>query len=102
VARGTDWVLQLRRLAKSNHGMPLCHIRKVYNAVAVPRILYPTDVFCRPIRKVSGKRHLTGSVGFVARVQRMATLSITGTMRSTATDFLDAHADLKPVMLLRN
>ncbi|KAF8582476.1 hypothetical protein K439DRAFT_1307129, partial [Ramaria rubella] len=63
-------------------------------------ILYAANVFCRPIRKVSGKQGLTDSVGFsnrLARAQCMATLTITGTMRFTATDLLDADADLKPI-----
>lgn len=36
----------------------------------------------------------------MAKVQRIATLSITGAMRSTATDTLDAHANLLPIGLL--
>ena len=43
----------------------------------------------------------SGSVGFsnkLARVQYIAALHITGAKRSTATDLLDAYADLLPII----
>ena len=36
----------------------------------------------------------------IAKVQRMVVIHITGAMRTTARDILDAHADLLPVDLL--
>jgi hypothetical protein len=38
----------------------------------------------------------------MAKVQRIATLSITGAMRSMATDALDAHAGIPPAAILLN
>jgi len=48
-------------------------------------------------------RKSRGSVGAatkLARVQRMAAIHITGALRTTANDTLDAHADLLPLDLL--
>ena len=44
-----------------------------------------------------------GSVGAarkLSRVQRMAATYVTGALRTTATDVLEAHADLLPMELL--
>lgn len=61
-------------------------------------MLYAADIYIKPPGK-KGK----GSVGHIrklARVQRLAALHITGAMNSTATDLIDAHANLLPFRLL--
>ncbi|KAF8579193.1 hypothetical protein K439DRAFT_1360199, partial [Ramaria rubella] len=100
MAKGTDWVLQFRRLARPSQGMPHRYIRRLYNAVAVPRMLYVANVFCRLIHRVEGKQF--GFACKLTKIQWTATLSITGAMHSMATDQPDAHADLKPTMFLVN
>ncbi|TFY62485.1 hypothetical protein EVJ58_g3830 [Rhodofomes roseus] len=66
-------------------------------------MLYAAEVWLTPTYDVPGKSRRHGSVGAVqrlSRVQRQAALLITGAMRTTATDTLDAHANLLPFDLL--
>ncbi|KAJ3832989.1 hypothetical protein F5878DRAFT_547345, partial [Lentinula raphanica] len=44
VKRGQEWLTQFRRLARSKDGMAASHIRQLYKAKALPRILYAADV----------------------------------------------------------
>ena len=74
-------------------------IRQLYLAVAIPRILYATDVSLVS----GGSKNKVGSAAVIAKltsIQRRAALAITGAMRTTATDVLDAHANLLPMRLL--
>jgi ribonuclease HI len=92
-------VAQIQRIARVTRGVPSHLIRRLYLAVAIPRILYAADVSL-----VSGhRRRGAGSravVSKLASIQRKAALAITGAMRSTATDVLDAHANLLPMSVL--
>jgi ribonuclease HI len=99
VAKGQAWVAQIHRIAWVTRGVPPSLLRRLYLAVAVPRIYYAADV-CLVAGSRKGK---IGGAGLVARlttVQRKAAVAITGAMRSTATDVLNAHANLMPVPVL--
>ena len=72
---------------------------------AVPKMAYAADIWYTPVSKWQGRTQLSGSVGItgkLASLQRMATLAITGALRTTATDVLDLHANVLPVELLLN
>lgn len=43
LAKGTKWVSQIRRLATTTRGLSSRYARRLYLAVAVPRILYAVD-----------------------------------------------------------
>jgi ribonuclease HI len=73
-------------------------MRAYYLTVAVPRLLYAADVFLIPATERS--KGTKGSVNKLARIQRQAALDITGALRTTANDTLDAHANLLPFPLL--
>ena len=77
-------------------------MRKLYLAVALPKITYGLDVWYTPPSKPAGYTKNTGSVGALCnleKAQHLATTAITGTMRSAPTDLLDAHAGLLPMEL---
>jgi len=60
-------------------------------------MLHERDLANVPLRKKLGQKRTAWLVGFaanLARVQRAAAIGITGTLRNTATDVLDAHAAL--------
>jgi len=77
-------------------------MRQLYLTVAVPKFTYGADIWFKPIYDNSDRKQ-RGSMGVaekLAKIQRIATLGITGAMRTTATDTLDAHANLLPTSLL--
>jgi hypothetical protein len=100
LAKGTAYVFQLRRLSLTSTGIPLSLMRQLYLAVALPKMLYAVDLWFRPLFVGDGDTPQHGSISVVrrlCRVQRIAALSITGAMRTTATDVLEAHAKLLPL-----
>jgi ribonuclease HI len=77
-------------------------MRQLYLAVALPKITYGIDIWYTPPSKPVGYTRNTGSVGILRnlqKIQRIATLAITGTLRSTPTDYLDTHANVYPMEL---
>jgi ribonuclease HI len=75
-------------------------MRRFYITVALPKMLYAASTFLKPIDE--GKPKLSQAVKQMTRVQRQAALQITGAMRTTATDVLNAHAHLLPFHLAIN
>ena len=103
VAKGSQWVTVIKRMAKSRHGLSMEVVRRLYLTVAVPSMMYAADTFLTLLWKVPGKKNTKGSVGAIrklAAVQRQALLPMAGAMRSMATDVLEVHANLLPFHLL--
>jgi ribonuclease HI/endonuclease/exonuclease/phosphatase family metal-dependent hydrolase len=99
-ANATKWIMQYRRLTRVNTGVGSKLMRQLYLAVALPKITYGLDVWYTPPTKPAGYTNNIGSVGVLRnlqKVQRMATTAITGTLRSTPTDLIDAHAGIFPM-----
>ena len=66
------------------------------------RSTYGLDIWYTPPIKKPGQTRNSGSAGALRqlqKVQRIASLAIVGALRSTPTDFLDAHAGLLPIEL---
>src|SRR5882724_11275674 len=79
-------------------GVSAKFMRRFFIAVAIPKMMYAADLFLMP-----GSRISIGTKGFIgkpAKVQRQASLHITGAMRSAPMDAIDACADLVPFHLL--
>jgi hypothetical protein len=109
LAKGQDWVAKMGRLAHVSRGVATCYLRRLYISVAVSRILYVADVFLNPgqrrlNRRGGDSRGGRAIVTKLAAIQRWAAILITGAMRTTAADVLDAHATISfpsPSTLLR-
>ena len=105
IAKGTKYVLACNRMTKVSKGVRGTVMKRLYEAVAVPKMLYTVDIWgTELLRKERGKREKGwGARGFakqIDKVQRLAMILITGAMRSTATDVLIAHTDCLPTILL--
>lgn len=97
--KGTAVLMNTKRLVKVRGGMRGEFARRIYEAVVAPTMLYAADVWCTPDVVVNG-RTVEGSKGAkakLARVQRMGALQVTGALRSTPNDLLEAHAGLLPM-----
>ena len=107
IARGQAWVSRFRRLSKISRGAAAPAIRRLYEAIAVPRMMYGAELYLTPQRRstwkgangqdVTGRRESQWMVARLESVQRQAAVLITGALRSTATDTLNIHANLLPV-----
>jgi hypothetical protein len=101
-ANATKWILQFRRLTKVNAGVKAKLMRQLYLAVALPKITYGINIWYTPPTKPAGYTKNTGSAGALRnlqKAQRIATLAITGTLRSSPNDFVDIHAGVYPIEL---
>ncbi|KAG1886669.1 hypothetical protein F4604DRAFT_1521183, partial [Suillus subluteus] len=101
LAKGTAYAMACNRMVKPTKGVRGTLMKRLFEGVVLPKMLYTADVWCSGLlprgrsRRVNG-RGTRGFASQMARVQRMASLLITGGMHSTASDVLDAHADLLP------
>ena len=98
VQKGVKWVMQYQRLAKMSKGVSAKFMRWFFIAVAIPRMMYAADLFLVPGSRIS--KGTKGFIGKLAKIQRQALLHITGAMRSTPMDTIDACTDLVPFDLL--
>lgn len=101
-ANATKWLLQFRRLTKISTGVRPKLMRQLYLAVALPKITYGVDIWYTPPTKPPGCTRNTGSAGALRnlqKAQRIATLAITGTLRTTPNDYVDIHANTYPMDL---
>ncbi|EED81350.1 predicted protein [Postia placenta Mad-698-R] len=101
LGKGQFWAAQLWRLLKPMQGMPLRFFCQLYLLVTVSHILYAADIWCAPtLTSTKNGRRPSQHVWKLIGVQRLVTMQSLGALRSTATDLLDAHADLLPIDLL--
>ncbi|KAG1798411.1 uncharacterized protein BJ212DRAFT_1237881, partial [Suillus subaureus] len=101
IVKGTAYVFQLWRLGTTTKGIPLQLMHQLYQAVVVPKMLYATDLVQSDSKDDSEPE--PGALSAVAcklsTVQHIAALAMTGAMRSTATDIVEAHTNLLPIPL---
>lgn len=96
------WVHQFKHLSRPCVEMLPVKMWQLYKAIAVLKMLYGCDVMNVPIQRKSDVKRMSGSVGFamnLARVQCLAATAIMGALYNTATDVLDMHANLLPMVL---
>ncbi len=102
VEKGTKWAAQIRRMARPTWGISSKYARHLYISVVIPRILYAADIWCVTScseRMRESKLGLAKAIDQVVTIQRAGTLAITGGLRTSATDLLNAHAHLLPATL---
>ncbi|KAF7773567.1 hypothetical protein Agabi119p4_5734 [Agaricus bisporus var. burnettii] len=102
VAKATKWVLLFKRLARPALGISQKLMRQLYLGVAIPKMTYAIDVWYEPPYLKEGAKKRTGSVKALKKLtslQRIAAIAITGGLRTTPNDILDAHAGLLPCHL---
>ncbi|THH16463.1 hypothetical protein EW146_g4189 [Bondarzewia mesenterica] len=102
IGKAMKWTLQLRRLSRASTGLPPIFVRRLYESVAVTKLSYAAPVWCVPIH-IKGNGRRAGSIGIIkqlSKVQRLAALTFTGALLSTAQDVLNIHAFFLPVPLL--
>ena len=51
VAKGETWISQFGHLAKATKGINATFVRQLYQAIALPRMLYGADIYLTPTRR---------------------------------------------------
>jgi ribonuclease HI len=104
-ATALRWTNQFCRLGRVSTGIPSSKMRQLYLTVAVPRYTYAADIWCIPTSQDNQGKRRRGTIGVTKKlqsIQRRATIAIVGGMRTTASDILEAHANVFPAHLLLN
>lgn len=101
--KGSKWASQIRHIARPSWGITPKYARRLYIGVALPRILYGTDVWCGPPPSSTGETRNTGSAALLKQlvsIQHIGAIAITGALRTSPTDTLNACTFLFPTLLL--
>lgn len=91
----------LSRLSNPSSGMPQSYIRRLFIGLVAPRMEYALGVWYNPVREAEGRKSRVGSVGFATKLgkpQRLACRIAVGGLRTTATQALDLHANILPII----
>lgn len=103
IEKATKWVMLFKRITKPSTGVQLKLMRQLYLSVGVPKMTYALDTWYTPPHRLLGMKRNSGSVAVLrqmTKIQCMATIAMTGALRSTATDTLDAHANIPPTAVM--
>jgi ribonuclease HI len=102
IGKGAKWTAQISRVTRPSWGLTPGAARRVYQGVAIPRILYGIEVWCTPKQQTPRGKVTQGPPAAIAKLattQRAGALAITGGFRTSPSDSLDAHAALLPMHL---
>ena len=99
LGKGTKWALQVRRIAKTTWGITSRYARRLYKSMAIPRMLYAADIWAsNSIGEGVRQRGSAKLIKNLTTIQRMGALAITGGLRMSPMDTLDASAFLLPAV----
>jgi ribonuclease HI len=100
IDKGLRWASQIRRAARPTWGITPKYARRLYISVALPKVLYAADIWCTLLQDAEAgprKRRSTNVIKKIITIQRAGTLAITGGLRTSPTDSLNACAYTFPV-----
>jgi hypothetical protein len=100
IDKGLRWASQIRRAARPTWGITPKYAHRLYISVALPKVLYAADIWCTlPQDAEAGprKRRSTNVIKKIITIQRAGTLAITGGLRTSPTNLLNACAYTFPV-----
>lgn len=83
---------------KGVKGISAKFMKQYYYSIALLKLLYTADLFMIPATKIS-----KGTVRYInklVRIHRQALIHITGAMNTTATDAMEAHANIPSFSIL--
>ena len=100
--KAVKWTAAFKRFTRAASGIRMNEVRKLYNAVAVPKITYAADMWFRPKKSRGADRNRTDSgprllTKRLESIQRNAAISITGALRTSPGDSTIVHANLTPL-----
>lgn len=103
IKKGRTWLNNFSRLSKVNGGVSPSTMRRYYNAIAIPSMLYSAEIFLSPQRTITikGNRRRVPSnskIKMLSQIQRQAGIKMCGALQSTSNDNVNFHAVLTPLV----
>ena len=103
--KAIKWTMAFKHFTRTAAGIQMNEARKLYNAVAVPKITYTADLWFRPKNLCKADRELAepGPCLLTKRLESIqcnAAISIMGAMRTSPGDTVIVHANLVPLGIL--
>ena len=101
IGKGTTWASQIRRIARPSWGVTPKYARRLFNSVALPKILYGVDIWCGPpTAEYPGPKDkgTAKPVRQLTQVQRSGAIAITGALCTAPTDTLNTCSFLPPAI----
>lgn len=95
VAKAGTSLEALRGLAGSTWGIALGQMRRIYQAVVIPQMLYGAAAWFQP--GLMSQKHITSTIKDFAGIQKRAACLISGAFRTTAAEALNAELHLMPM-----
>jgi hypothetical protein len=99
LAKGAQSLEALRGISGSTWGTSLTAMRKVYQAVIVPQMLWGVSAWYCPVARAMPRGELKKLTNELAKVQKRAAILISGAFRGTAGAALDVKLHLLPMRL---
>jgi hypothetical protein len=101
---GTRAVLALSRISSPTFGLPHSYTCQLFQSIVVPQMEYALPLWYHLVIERDSARR-SGTVWIakaLGKVQRQACKLITGSLRTTATDTQNFHANLLPTHIRLN
>ncbi|KUL82030.1 hypothetical protein ZTR_11395 [Talaromyces verruculosus] len=95
IAKAGTGLEALRGLAGSTWGVALGSMRRVYQAVIIPQMLYGAAAWFQP--GIMTQKQITNTIKDFASIQKRAACLISGAFRTTASEALNVRLHLLPI-----
>ncbi|KAJ5562064.1 hypothetical protein N7461_000825 [Penicillium sp. DV-2018c] len=99
LAKGASSLEALRGISGSTWGTSLAAMRKVYQAVIIPQMLWGVSAWYCPAARAMPRGDLERLTNELAKIQKRAAILISGAFRGTAGAALDTELYLLPIKL---
>ena len=94
IKKGTNFASAIIGISHTKWGLEFEHLRRLFNAVAAPRMDYAAIIWHRP--KDNGKALTVGQISRISAIQRQIMKAILGCFRTTSTTALEIETALTP------
>ncbi|KAF9035866.1 hypothetical protein BJ165DRAFT_1324091, partial [Panaeolus papilionaceus] len=94
IGKAAEWISKFKRIARQKGGVAYHNIRKLFDAVAMPRILYGIEIFHPPKRTGQGVRFSALERRLESMIRRVA-MMVVGGMSTSPRDAAIVHAGMQ-------
>ena len=79
LGKGMKWVMQIKRIARPTWGIMPQHAKRLYQSMAIPRMLYMVEIWASQVKgKDNAKQGTSTAIKHLTTMQRAGAITITG------------------------